>query len=137
MLYLVCLALTILSDYFRVLKHYATHAVKPVLQIWVSDANWLWSWRFLKGRIILKIKVGNNFRSYYKLFLRVSESCSVVSDSLQPHGVFSPWNSSGQNTGIGSPSLLQGIFSIQQSNPGLPHLFHKTPCCVLETIFTD
>ena len=30
-----------------------------------------------------------------------SESRSVVSDSLQPHGVYSPWNSPGQNTGVG------------------------------------
>ena len=30
-----------------------------------------------------------------------SESCSVVSDSLWPHGPYSPWNSPGQNTGVG------------------------------------
>ena len=40
----------------------------------------------------------------------VSESCWVVSDSLQPLGLYSPWNSPGQNTGMGSLSLLQGIF---------------------------
>ena len=39
-----------------------------------------------------------------------NESCSVVSDSLQPHGLYSLWNSPGQNTGVGSLSLLQGIF---------------------------
>ena len=50
-----------------------------------------------------------------------SESRSVVSDSLQPHGLFSPWNSLGQNTGEGSLSLLQGIFPTQGSNPGLLH----------------
>ena len=49
------------------------------------------------------------------------KSHSVVSDSLQPHGLYSPWNSLGQNTGVGSFSLLHGIFSIQGSNPGLPH----------------
>ena len=42
-----------------------------------------------------------------------SESCSVVSDSLRPHGLYSPWNSPGQNTGVGSLSLLQGIFPTQ------------------------
>ena len=50
-----------------------------------------------------------------------SESCSVVSDSLQPHRLYSPWNSPGQNTGVGSFSLLQGIFPTQGLNPGLPH----------------
>ena len=50
-----------------------------------------------------------------------SESCSVVSDSWWPHRLYSPWNSPGQNTGVGSRSLLQGIFPTQVSNPGLPH----------------
>ena len=50
----------------------------------------------------------------------VSESHSVVSDSLWPHGLYSAWNSPGQNTGVGSLSLLQGIFPTQGSNPGLP-----------------
>ena len=49
-----------------------------------------------------------------------SESRSVVSNSLQPHGLYSPWNSPGQNTGVGSHSL-QGIFLTQGSNPGLIH----------------
>ena len=63
-----------------------------------------------------------------------SESRSVMSDSSQPHGVYSPWNSPGQNTGVGSLSLLQGIFPTQESNPGLLHcrwipyqLSHKRP----------
>ena len=50
-----------------------------------------------------------------------SESRSVMSDSLRPHGLYSPWNSPGQNTGVGSLSLLQGIFPTQGLNPGLPH----------------
>ena len=33
----------------------------------------------------------------------------------------SPWNSPGKNTGVGSLSLLQGIFPMQGLNPGLPH----------------
>ena len=49
------------------------------------------------------------------------ESCSVMSNSLWPHGLYSPWNSPGQNTGVGSLSLLQGIFSTQGLNPGLLH----------------
>ena len=42
-------------------------------------------------------------------------------NSLWPHGPYSPWNSPGQNTGVGSLSLLQGIFPTQGSNPGLLH----------------
>ena len=44
---------------------------------------------------------------------RVSEGRSVVSDSLRSHGPYSPWNSPGQNTGVGSLSLL-----IQTVNAG-------------------
>ena len=50
-----------------------------------------------------------------------SESCSVLSNSLRPHRLYSPWNSPGQNTGVGSLSLLQGICPTQGSNPSLPH----------------
>jgi len=48
-----------------------------------------------------------------------SESHSVMSDSLCPHGLYSPWNSPGQNTGVGRLSLLQGISPTQGLNPGL------------------
>ena len=44
-----------------------------------------------------------------------------MSNSLRPHGLWGPWNSPGQNTGVDSLSLLQGIFPTQGSNPGLPH----------------
>ena len=50
-----------------------------------------------------------------------SESCSIVSNSLWPLGLYSPRNSLGQNTGVGSLSLLQVIFSNQGLNPGLLH----------------
>ena len=50
-----------------------------------------------------------------------SESHSVISDSLRPYGLHSPWNSLGQNTGVVSHSLLHGIFPSQGPNSGLPH----------------
>ena len=50
-----------------------------------------------------------------------SESHSVMSYSLWLHGLYSPWNFPGQNTGVSSLSLLQGIFPTQGSNPGLLH----------------
>ena len=58
----------------------------------------------------------------YMLKMEVkSENHSVVSDSLWPYGLYSPWNSLGQNPGVGSFSLLQEIFPTQGSNPGLLH----------------
>ena len=70
-----------------------------------------------------------------------SESRSVVPNSLRPFGLYSPWDSPGQNTGVGSRSLLQGIFPTQGSNPGLPHcrwifyqLSHKGSLRILEWV---
>ena len=50
-----------------------------------------------------------------------SESCSAVFNSLRLHGLYSPWNSLGQNTGVGSLYLLQRFFITQGSNPDLLH----------------
>ena len=52
--------------------------------------------------------------------------CSVMSNSLRPHGpqtarLLCPWDFPGKNTGVGSHSLLQGIFPTQGSSPGLLH----------------
>ena len=41
-----------------------------------------------------------------------------MSDSLWPHGLYSSWNSPGQNTGVSNLSLLQRIFPTQGLNPG-------------------
>ena len=59
--------------------------------------------------------------STVSLTVKESESHSLASDSLRPHRLDSPWNSPGQNTGVGSLSLLQGIFPTQGLNPSLPH----------------
>ena len=72
-----------------------------------------------------------------------SESCSVMSNSLRSWTIYSPWNSPGQNTGVGSLSLLQRIFPTQGWNPGLLHcrrilyqLSHKgSPWRDLVTLF--
>ena len=70
-----------------------------------------------------------------------SERRSFVSDSLQPHSLYGPWNSPGQNTGVGSLSLLQRIFLIEGLNPGLLdcrrilyQLSHKVNPRILESV---
>ena len=57
------------------------------------------------------------------LFSRLSESEKSLSHArifVTPWAVYSPWNSPGQNTGVGNLSLHQGVFPAQGSNPGLP-----------------
>ena len=69
------------------------------------------------------------------------ESHSVASDALQPHGLYIPWNFPGQNSEVGSLSLLHGIFPTQGLNPGAPHcrevlyqLSHKGSPRILEWV---
>ena len=74
---------------------------------WFTNC-WSLAWR------ILSITLPSMWKSE-------SENCSVTSDSSWHNRLYSPWNFPGQNTGIGSCSLLQGILPTQRSNPGLPH----------------
>ena len=46
--------------------------------------------------------------------------CWLLKSKLLCCETIHPWNSLGQNTGVGSLSLLQGIFPTQRLNPGLP-----------------
>ena len=73
--------------------------------------------------------------------VRVSESRSVVSNSLWSHRPYGPRNSPGQNTGVGSLSLFRGIFLTQGLHPGLLHcrlilyeLSHKGSPRILERV---
>ena len=52
-----------------------------------------------------------------KVKVKVTQSCLTLWDAMD----YSLWNSPGQNTRVGSLSLLQGTFLTQGSNPGLPH----------------
>ena len=63
--------------------------------------------------------------------VKVAQSCPTLCDS--------PWGSPGQNTGVGSLSFLQGVFSTQGSNPGLPHcrLSHQGSPSTLLSIYTS
>ena len=70
--------------------------------------------------LIHKVKEKSLFRNRKTVEGKVL-SYSVMSDSLRRHRLYSPGNRPGQNTGVGSLSLLQGIFPTQGSNPGLPH----------------
>ena len=61
--------------------------------------------------------------------VKVAQSCQTVCDPMDCV-CQAPWNSPGKNTGVGSHSLLQGIFPTQGWKPGLSHcrwiLYHRT-----------
>ena len=66
--------------------------------------------------------VGSKSRVFsVKLKVLVAQSCPLRPHGLQPATLLCPWNSLGKNTGVGSHSLLQGIFPTQVLNPGPLH----------------
>ena len=79
--------------------------------------------------VIVESLGGSNFSQGFKLSKPKESqrvSCSVMSDSLQPHRLYPdrllcPWSSPGKNTGVGCHSLLQGISPTQGSNLGFLH----------------
>ena len=87
--------------------------------------NCLWSKHFVFGYVgcntapFLKLLTGSANQGQSQYFQSKSEIHSVVSHSLQPCGLYHPWNSPGQK--VGSLSLLQGIFPIQGLNPSFLH----------------
>ena len=101
---------------------------------------------YFRNRVVIRCRDlgrGKVERFLCKQNLNIGESevRSVMSNSLWPHGLHSPWNSPGQNTGVDSLSLLQGIFPTQGLNPGLPHcrwilyqLSHKGNPRILEWV---
>ena len=70
--------------------------------------------------VTMERRNNNIYHVFYSMKVKV-KSCSVMSNSLRPHGVYGSWNSPGQNTGVDSLSLLWGIFPTQESNQGLLH----------------
>ena len=79
----------------------------------------LWCWQWMHDMFLLcdNLVLGAECLADWNRSL----SRSVMSDSLQPHELYSPRNSLGQNIGLGSLSIFQGIFPTQGLNPGLPH----------------
>ena len=81
---------------------------------------------FLKSTNMLYVSVISK-----SIHCSLSDSCSVMPDSLQPHGLeparlLCPWNSTGKVPGLGCHFLLQGIFPTQGSCiASLYHLSHQ------------
>ena len=66
---------------------------------------------------VIMYHVLTNHYVKYKYKMKVAQSCPTLCNAMD----CSPWNSPGQNSEVGSLSLLQGIFPTQELNPGLPH----------------
>ena len=75
-----------------------------------STAQWVQGWNEALPFQLSQVKVTQLYPTL----------CDPMDYGMEFHGLW-PWNSPGQNTGVGSHSLLQGIFLTQGSNPSLPH----------------
>ena len=65
------------------------------------------------SRLLLKATIAGGIAK-----VKMAQSCLTLS---HPMDYNRPWNSIGQNSGVGSFSLLQGSLTTQGSNPGLLH----------------
>ena len=78
--------------------------------MWLPENLKLQTWLAFLAHIIFLLDRG--------IIVKVAQSHPNLCD---PHGLYSPWNSPDQNTGMGSLSLFQDIFPTQRPNPGLWH----------------
>ena len=83
-----------------------------------------WTLKLSEISLSLSVSLSTSFfKQCAASFLPYKAKVTQLCPTLWPDGLYSPWNFPGhQNTGVGSLSLLQGIFPTQESNPGLPPL---------------
>ena len=80
-----------------------------------------------RGRLVIMECLASSLALHTRCLLDMDVCvCSVESYSWQPHGLYStrflcPWDSPGENTGVGCHTLLQGIFPTKWLNSSLPH----------------
>ena len=80
----------------------------------------LYLFRFLRNCPTVST-VLNHFIVLLAVYVKVAQLCPTHCDHMESIAIpYSSWTSLGQNTGMGSHSLLQGIFPTQGLNPGLP-----------------
>ena len=88
---------------------YVTYSSEGWLKLGWFSSEWWFFWMWLVSLMLLWPA------AVWKVKVKVVQSCPTFWDT------YSPWNSPGQNTGVSSLSLLQGIFPTQGLNPGLLH----------------
>ena len=74
---------------------------------------WRQIWSFVQE--MKESRSNFNRTSGFKVKVKVDQLCLTPYNPMD----YSPWNSPGQNTGMGSLSLLQRIFPTQGSNPNI------------------
>ena len=99
-------------------------ALCDILWIWFADGEYLlgrkYRIRFTFGKYHCISLVRNRHRNMFiarlEVKVKITQLCPIFETPMD-----CPWNSVSWNIGVGSLSLLQGIFPIQGLNPGLLH----------------
>ena len=94
---------------------------KPAFLIICTSVKWLQILALIINPESLNFSISTTISRHLAYVKNESESHSAMSHSLRPHGLYSLWNSPGQNTRVGSCSLLEGVLPTQGLDPGLPH----------------
>ena len=68
-------------------------------------------------KVLLMFLLKSSISDLYFVKVKVTQLCPTLCNATD----YSPWNSPGQDTEVGSLFLPQGFFPTQWSNPGLPH----------------
>ena len=100
--------------FIRTVCLYQRNHKKPNLFALVSSSQMSSCNRISFFLSLFSVRVGDWYSGSWSSHTE-SASHSVVSNSLRPHALYSPWNSPGQTIGVGSLSLLQGNLP----NPGI------------------
>ena len=113
--------------------HMLTQSLEANTKLLTSACLWRMVFRFYFNHIyIIFILIHHLLNNIYSM-PNMSQSWNTVKKESKmkvaqscPHGLYPTRllcsrESSGKNTGVGSHSLLQGIFRTQGWNPGLPH----------------
>ena len=93
-----------------------------ILHVYTQYIYTYYKYKYITNiHILFIVHIHYKYMWFSNIYSIYGESLSVVSNSLRTHGLYSPWNSPGQNTGVGSLPLLQRIFPTQGSNSGVWH----------------
>ena len=96
------------SENLRALQNYAKSTLSVQSRFGRIKTGW--------QHICLQHGLPNILSPLLRLEVKVAQWCMILCNPMDY-----TWNSPGQNTGVGSCSLRQGIFPTRRLNPGLPH----------------
>ena len=108
------------TNFYSDITQINTICSSPILLTSISLLCWIWEGiMFIIFFSLVWVRSSNDKITEFPGSKTMSDSSQ--SHGLQPARLLCPWNSPSKNNGVGSHSMLQGIFLIRGLNPGLLH----------------